>query len=67
MPETSIIKAMDLVNEAITTAKEVYQESIKKHATVTCNDIIRNIRELTSILMSLEAYRGIDSKREDRD
>jgi len=64
-------KAMDDINEAITTAKEVYQESVKKHSTVSCCDIVRSIKDLTSILMSLEVYReqgkavdvtGIDGK-----
>ncbi len=56
-------KAMDTVNEAIVTAKEEYQEAVKKRNNVACNDIIRHIRELAGILKSLEVYRDQNPKK----
>ena len=54
-------KAMDVIIEALGTAKETYQDAIKKGSTVTCGDIVRNIRELTGILKSLEANNSEDT------
>jgi len=55
-PETSIhrTRAMNAINAAIDTAKEEYQASVKKRNLSTCKAIVRQMRELASILRGLE-------------